>query len=100
MGDCVLSSSKNTQNRQQGATWAPSKFEGGLERPPHSEVGLDGLSDRPPADGARDRLLLQKGPLADLADAEVPAGQDHDALLSVLADHAQLVLALALHLKR
>ena len=27
-----------------------------------------------------------------------PAGQDHDALLLVLADHAQLVLPLPLHL--
>ena len=63
-----------------------------------SEEGLDGIPDCPPADGAGDGLLLEEGPLAVLADAEVAAGQDHDALLPVLADHAQLVLALALHL--
>ena len=65
-----------------------------------SEVGLDGLPDCPPADGAGDWLLLEEWPLAVLADAEVAAGQDHDALLPVLADHAQLVLALSLHLKK
>lgn len=65
-----------------------------------SEVGLDGLPDRPPADGAGDWLLLEEWPLADLADAEVSAGQDHDALLTVLADHAKLVLALSLNLKK
>ena len=64
-----------------------------------SEVGLDGLPDGPAADGAGDGLLLEEGPLAVLADAEVAAGQDHDALLPVLADHAQLVLALTLNLQ-
>ena len=64
-----------------------------------SEVGLDGLPDGPAADGAGDGLLLEEGPLAVLADAEVAARQDHDALLPVLADHAQLVLALTLNLR-
>ena len=64
-----------------------------------SEVGLDGLPDGPAADGAGDGLLLEEGPLAVLADAEVAARQDHDALLPVLADHAQLVLALTLNLQ-
>ena len=49
-----------------------------------SEVGLDGLPDGPPADGAGDWLLLEEGPLTVLADAEVTAGEDHNALLAVL----------------
>ena len=42
-------------------------------------------------------MVLEQGH-APLADAEVTAGEHHDALLPVRADAAQLVLPLPLHL--
>ena len=61
------------------------------------QVGLDHLFDLLPADGAGVSVCSQ-GFHAATADTQVPAGEHHDALLLVLADAAQLVLPLPLHL--
>ena len=61
------------------------------------QVRFDHLLYGSPAHGAGVAVVLEQS-LAALADAEVAAGQHHDALLLVLADAAQLVLPLPLHL--
>ena len=62
-----------------------------------SQIRLNRLSYVLPAYGAVVVGSLQRL-LTRLADAQMATGQDHDALLRVLADDAELVLALSLHL--
>ncbi len=64
-----------------------------------SQIRFDRLSEGLSANGTGDAVLCEQRSLTVLADAEVSAGKDHDTLLLVLAYHAQLVLAIALHLK-
>lgn len=65
------------------------------------QINFDRLADQLPADRAdRDAVAgPEKRRQAVLADAEVAARKDHDALLLVLTHDAQLVLALALNLE-
>ena len=66
------------------------------------QINFDCLSDQLPTDRTDGDSV--PGPKqrrkAVLADAEVTAGQDHDALLLVLADNAQLLLAFSLDLDK
>lgn len=62
-----------------------------------SQIRLDRLPDVLPANRAVVVGGLKR-PLAGLADAQVPAGQDHDTFLLILADDTEFVLALTLHL--